>query len=328
MAPEVFFAFRTAEGRGYDGRLADSYSLGATLCFMLTGEVLFRAPSVDLTSERWQGVSEPARQLVSRLMQVDPNNRSCVSDVLQHPWVLTESTEGEDNDDDDDDDGHDDDGHDGGRAGGDDADGAPSSRANLKRARDEGPQASSAGAQTQRARGGPTAAAATGSAMTDQERLHASGHGSPSGASSDGAAFKKMQEQVATLQAAQAQRQEMDAQRDLDAQAKREKQREIQAKEGELQQCVEYLDREKRSKPSAFISREEMMRFASSCFSQIKKGRTIEADLARLDRERASIDASEVYRRPSQIEQFDPPDQPQFQRQPTGHWPSGRKTWS
>ena len=36
----------------------------------------------------WGGVSRSAKQLVLRLLQVDPAQRLKVDDALQHPWML------------------------------------------------------------------------------------------------------------------------------------------------------------------------------------------------------------------------------------------------
>ncbi|XP_063058765.1 ribosomal protein S6 kinase alpha-1 [Engraulis encrasicolus] len=95
VAPEVL------KKQGYDAA-CDIWSLGVLLYTMLTGctpfangpddsadAILSRIGSgrFSLTGGYWTSVSEQAKDLVSRMLHVDPHQRLTASQVLRHPWI-------------------------------------------------------------------------------------------------------------------------------------------------------------------------------------------------------------------------------------------------
>ncbi|XP_029282234.1 ribosomal protein S6 kinase alpha-3-like [Cottoperca gobio] len=77
---------------GYDAA-CDIWSLGVLLYTMLTGgppeEILARIGSgkFSLTGGYWNSVSAEAKDLVSKMLHVDPHRRLTAGQVLRHPWV-------------------------------------------------------------------------------------------------------------------------------------------------------------------------------------------------------------------------------------------------
>ncbi|CAI5530004.1 unnamed protein product [Closterium sp. Naga37s-1] len=81
---------------GSYGLKADVWSLGITLCAILTG----RLPAVDsatialhdslpinFVSPSWKGISADAKSLVRRMLRVNPDQRLSSFEVLEHPWL-------------------------------------------------------------------------------------------------------------------------------------------------------------------------------------------------------------------------------------------------
>ncbi|CAI5503382.1 unnamed protein product [Closterium sp. Naga37s-1] len=81
---------------GSYGLKADVWSLGITLCAILTG----RLPAVDsatlalhdslpinFVSPSWKGISADAKNLVRRMLRVNPDQRLSSFEVLEHPWL-------------------------------------------------------------------------------------------------------------------------------------------------------------------------------------------------------------------------------------------------
>lgn len=105
MAPEV------CAGEPHDGRLADCYSLGATLYCIRIGRPPFVGRGVtknqklmDLHDQiKQKDLSFPAqlsnhlRYFVSGLMEKDPRRRLTLSEALKHPWLQHGPMEGDDN---------------------------------------------------------------------------------------------------------------------------------------------------------------------------------------------------------------------------------------
>uniref|UniRef100_A0A674ECK2 Ribosomal protein S6 kinase n=1 Tax=Salmo trutta TaxID=8032 RepID=A0A674ECK2_SALTR len=96
VAPEVL------KKQGYDAA-CDIWSLGVLLYTMLTGftpfangpedtpeEILARIGSgkFSLTGGYWNSVSAEAKDLVSKMLHVDPHQRLTAAQVLRHPWIL------------------------------------------------------------------------------------------------------------------------------------------------------------------------------------------------------------------------------------------------
>ena len=69
------------------------------LYMMLSGRPPFWAPSedgvcaavlkgeYDLQSGLWRDVSDEAKHLLRRMMEVDPKKRITAAEILEHPWV-------------------------------------------------------------------------------------------------------------------------------------------------------------------------------------------------------------------------------------------------
>ncbi|XP_048458468.1 ribosomal protein S6 kinase alpha-3 isoform X4 [Rhincodon typus] len=96
VAPEVL------KRQGYDAA-CDIWSLGVLLYTMLTGytpfangpddtpeEILARIGSgkFSLTGGYWDTVSDVAKDLVSKMLHVDPQQRLSTTQVLRHPWIV------------------------------------------------------------------------------------------------------------------------------------------------------------------------------------------------------------------------------------------------
>uniref|UniRef100_A0A8B9JW36 non-specific serine/threonine protein kinase n=1 Tax=Astyanax mexicanus TaxID=7994 RepID=A0A8B9JW36_ASTMX len=96
VAPEVL------KKQGYDAA-CDIWSLGVLLYTMLTGftpfangpedtpeEILARIGSgkFSLTGGYWNSVSTEAKDLVSKMLHVDPHQRLTAAQVLRHPWIV------------------------------------------------------------------------------------------------------------------------------------------------------------------------------------------------------------------------------------------------
>lgn len=95
VAPEVL------KRQGYDAA-CDIWSLGILLYTMLAGQTPFAngasdSPAqilqrisegrVDLESGNWVSVSTEAKDLVQKMLHLDPNRRPTASQVLQHNWI-------------------------------------------------------------------------------------------------------------------------------------------------------------------------------------------------------------------------------------------------
>ncbi|XP_030873814.1 serine/threonine-protein kinase DCLK3-like [Leptonychotes weddellii] len=96
VAPEIL------SEKGY-GLEVDMWAAGVILYILLCGFPPFRSPERDqdelfniiqlghfeFLAPYWDNISDAAKDLVSRLLVVDPKKRYTAHQVLQHPWIET-----------------------------------------------------------------------------------------------------------------------------------------------------------------------------------------------------------------------------------------------
>jgi len=99
VAPEVF-------KQSYTGGTVDMWSAGVVLYSLLCGFPPFDGVNGELVgdkikkghysfpSPRWDHVSKEAKDLVSKLLQLDPQKRLTAEQVLLHPWVTLNYSSG------------------------------------------------------------------------------------------------------------------------------------------------------------------------------------------------------------------------------------------
>ena len=92
VAPEVL------NGQGYDA-LVDCWSLGVILYVMLCGfppfydedeELLFKkikSGKFEFPSPYWDNVSDRAKDLITKLLRINPGYRLTAEEILKHPWL-------------------------------------------------------------------------------------------------------------------------------------------------------------------------------------------------------------------------------------------------
>lgn len=89
IAPEVI------HDKGYDGRKADIWSIGVILFVLLAGYLPFDEPNMnDLFKKITEAdytfpsfMSDDAKDLISRILNTDPNKRISLEEVLESPWI-------------------------------------------------------------------------------------------------------------------------------------------------------------------------------------------------------------------------------------------------
>ena len=100
VAPEIISSL------GYDNKV-DCWSLGVILYVMLCGfppfyaddnNTLFnliKGSSYDFPSPYWDSVSDKAKDLIRKLLIVDPKKRLSCEEILKHPWLTQTKHSGE-----------------------------------------------------------------------------------------------------------------------------------------------------------------------------------------------------------------------------------------
>lgn len=100
VSPEILTASKKKKGYG---KQCDLWSLGVILYILLCGYppfydehnnnaaifALIKAGNYQFASPYWDGISEDAKHLVSRLLTVDPMLRITADEVFRHPWMMT-----------------------------------------------------------------------------------------------------------------------------------------------------------------------------------------------------------------------------------------------
>ena len=97
VAPEILKSI------GY-GAKADIFSAGIILVVMLTGVIPFHGKNVqeilsnnkkgiiDYTESCWESVSSEAKDLVVKMVAIDPNERCTATEALSHKWFSLDHT--------------------------------------------------------------------------------------------------------------------------------------------------------------------------------------------------------------------------------------------
>ena len=90
IAPEVL------SGEGYSGFPVDLWSCGVVLYSLLIGNIPFKAQNLNELQgliisgnyKRVSGISKNAKDLLNKLLEIDPAKRINVDEALNHPWFL------------------------------------------------------------------------------------------------------------------------------------------------------------------------------------------------------------------------------------------------
>ena len=95
IAPEIY------KDKGYEGFQCDIWSAGVTLYYMLSGTQPFRAYSLKEMEkkvvkgefEEIKNISAEANDLIKKMLQIDPDKRIRINEILNHPWLKDEDVE-------------------------------------------------------------------------------------------------------------------------------------------------------------------------------------------------------------------------------------------
>ena len=93
IAPEILL------NKSYNGPPVDIWSSGVVLYAMLSGTVPFKSNNIkDLHNIIINGsykkidfVSNDANNLIQKLLQVNPQKRICIQEILNHPWICSDN---------------------------------------------------------------------------------------------------------------------------------------------------------------------------------------------------------------------------------------------
>lgn len=100
VAPEVL------KRQGYDAAV-DIWSMGVLMYTMLSGQTPFASGpedtpsqilknigggSVDMSGSTWENVTDLAKDLLNKMLHIDPSQRLTAAQVLHHPWLRNKST--------------------------------------------------------------------------------------------------------------------------------------------------------------------------------------------------------------------------------------------
>lgn len=96
VAPEIL---KAEAGEGYRNQV-DMFSAGVTLYLMLCGyepfygetekELIYanKKGKVDFPKNEWRKISSKAKDLVSRMLEADPEKRISAKEAVDHPWIV------------------------------------------------------------------------------------------------------------------------------------------------------------------------------------------------------------------------------------------------
>jgi serine/threonine protein kinase len=97
LPPEIYMQSPAT----FDGSAADVWSLGTILCMMLIGGPIFSVPAIicklyrrffqgefRAMLEKWKiALSADATDLIERILRIKPEERPCLAEIRQHPWL-------------------------------------------------------------------------------------------------------------------------------------------------------------------------------------------------------------------------------------------------
>lgn len=104
MSPELILL-------GASSKATDIFAAGVVLYILLCGRPPFHSKSnrevlertargaYRMTGEEWEDISKEAKDLVKRMLVVDPSKRITTTEILKHPWLAFDNDDNEDDED-------------------------------------------------------------------------------------------------------------------------------------------------------------------------------------------------------------------------------------